>query len=311
MLAQAVIATNDAIASTSTGTTRRQTAAAVAQATSTAGAAGTDTKLQVPRGNSDERTVGSGSQFSSASGKINLVGIMVGNGAIATGDWYEGWLTRLRTENSFSHGLFSPALARQITAACKNYTKGHTTPECEALLNTVTNQTGHLNQYDMRETCTSPPAGRPGAVVAAAARDPQRSLFEGSAGAVLHTKPSNPHSVTPTIGDGPGEDPCDLGGVDVIAWLSRSDVQTAIHVSAAVPTSPTPTLWADCGGSFGRDPKYTRIPQDERVSVYPHLIGRIKVLIFNGDQVCARFGLTRLSARWFWDWRWRRRWRWR
>ena len=42
--------------------------------------------------------------------------------------------------------------------------------------------------------------------------------------------------------------------------------------------------WVDCGGSFGRPVHYTRIVQDERVTVYPHLIGKIKIMIFNGDQ---------------------------
>ena len=43
--------------------------------------------------------------------------------------------------------------------------------------------------------------------------------------------------------------------------------------------------WSDCGGSFGRPVKYTRIPQDERVTVYPELIASgMRILIFNGDQ---------------------------
>ena len=30
--------------------------------------------------------------------------------------------------------------------------------------------------------------------------------------------------------------------------------------------------------------RYTRVPQDERVSVYPDLIGKMRILIYNGDQ---------------------------
>ena len=45
---------------------------------------------------------------------IPLAGILVGNGAIATGDWYEGWLTGLRTANAFSKALYSPALREQL-----------------------------------------------------------------------------------------------------------------------------------------------------------------------------------------------------
>ena len=85
--------------------------------------------------------------------KVRLVGMMVGNGAIATGDWYEGWLTGLRTKQAFQHGLFSPRLFGEITKACTNYTKGIISPGCQDLLAQVKNQTGNLNEYDLRQTC--------------------------------------------------------------------------------------------------------------------------------------------------------------
>ena len=72
------------------------------------------------------------------------------------------------------------------------------------------------------------------------------------------------------------EDPCALGSPDVIAYLNDAAVQKALHVEqAAVATNNNGARggggggggWVDCGGSFGRPVRYTRVPQDERVSV--------------------------------------------
>lgn len=206
---------------------------------------------------------------------INLKSIMVGNGAIATGDWYEGWLTGLRADNAFSHGLFSPRLKMQIKSSCTNYTKGHITEECQALLGKMAKETGNLNAYDLRETCI--PQGQH--------QQQQSMLLMGEQQPLVASAASRSG-----LGE---EDPCDLGGTDLSAWMNRADVQRAIHVQSAVPKPVSNSNstgsnggggWVDCGGSFGRPAQYTRIPQDERVSVYPDLIGKIHVLIFNGDQ---------------------------
>eukprot|EP00041_Stephanoeca_diplocostata_P006099 m.75550 g.75550 ORF g.75550 m.75550 type:complete len:501 (+) comp16176_c0_seq1:50-1552(+) len=200
---------------------------------------------------------------------ISLRGILVGNGAIATGDWYEGWLTGLRTANLYAHGLFSPALEAEIQKVCTNYTKGVISDACQKLLDTVTAQTGNLNQYDFRETCIPQPDS-------AGMQSHRYSLHRGAQHPLMTSSRQN-RAVVHT------EDPCDLGGADLSAWMNQASVQRAIHVDNAIPNGAR-GLWTDCGASFGRPVAYTRVPQDERVDVYPHLIGAISVLIYNGDQ---------------------------
>ena len=254
---------------------------------------------------------------------INVEGMMIGNGAIATGDWYEGWLTQLRNRQAFAHGLFSPSLYAHVQKTCTNYTKGLISPQCQTLLKQVDNETGRLNQYDIRQTCTGP---RPHPFLLASYGrggydDTQKPLNHGRGGTGWTTAPgsssntSNIAAVEATVAaigmdeitssiSTPEEDPCDLGATDLIRYMSRADVQRAIHVSESsaapsspgtststrvddgtIPTEPTGAVnWEDCGGSFGRPVVYTRIPQDERVTVYPELIGKMRILIFNGDQ---------------------------
>ena len=246
--------------------------------------------------------------------RINLEGMMIGNGAIATGDWYEGWLTQLRNRQAFAHGLFSPSLYAQVQKTCTNYTKGLISPQCQTLLKQVDNETGRLNQYDIRQTCTGP---RPHPFLLASSAteddsrggydDTQKPLNRGRGGTGWTTalggssSTSNITAVEATVAASgideitsststPEEDPCDLGATDLIRYMSRADVQRAIHVSessAAATSTDTSTgavNWEDCGGSFGRPVVYTRIPQDERVTVYPELIGKMRILVFNGDQ---------------------------
>jgi hypothetical protein len=226
---------------------------------------------------------------------VPLKGILVGNGATATGDWYEGYLTGLRINHLYAHGLFAEPLHAKIHSTCKNFTKGVITAECEALVKFTTNETGVLNQYDVsahsphcipplsfppnfrafvtqvRETCLHGQAPNLNL-------DSQAPLMGAKALAGL----SADDSATPSK----KEDPCDLGSTKLVTYLNRKDVQEAIHVTEAVPTKGG--NFTDCGGSFGRAVKYTRIPQDETVTVYPALVGKIRILIFNGDQVGAK-----------------------
>ena len=229
---------------------------------------------------------------------IPLVGILVGNGAIATGDWYEGWLTGLRTANAFAKGLYSPTLREQIVKVCTNFTKGHVSAPCTALLARAATESGNLNGYDLRETCQAAPQR-----VADRYGDFRYVLTAllllyllGTCTDLLTTSTSFLYSLTllpcfsvtrdaqqPLRVSG-AEDPCDLGGSDLIAWMQERTVQAALHVEAAAKNAPSGTNWLDCGGSFGHPVKYTRIQQDERVNVYPSLLGKIRILIFNGDQ---------------------------
>jgi carboxypeptidase C (cathepsin A) len=83
---------------------------------------------------------------------VPLEGILVGNGATATGDWYEGYLTNLRINHLYAHGLFGEPLYASIQTECKNFTKGIITDKCAALVKLTTNETGVLNQYDVSRT---------------------------------------------------------------------------------------------------------------------------------------------------------------
>eukprot|EP00039_Didymoeca_costata_P010663 m.144350 g.144350 ORF g.144350 m.144350 type:complete len:475 (+) comp14917_c0_seq4:46-1470(+) len=188
--------------------------------------------------------------------KIPIKGMLVGNGALATGDWYEGWLTKLRMENVYSKGLISPQYYKKITETCTNYSKNEITPECQDLLNGIANRTGPLNVYDLRETCLTNNNNN------------------------NYVKDANEPLTTGTHSGSNMEDPCSLGGPELISYLNQPDTQKAINVGESLNGGN----WNDCGASFGRPVVYTRVPQDERVTVYPDLINTIKILIYNGDQ---------------------------
>jgi hypothetical protein len=70
---------------------------------------------------------------------INLKGILVGNGAVATGDWYEGGLVAQRMQHAYNHGLFSDSLKAVIDAAC-NPNWVNRSSDCNAALNTMADQ---------------------------------------------------------------------------------------------------------------------------------------------------------------------------
>lgn len=62
------------------------------------------------------------------------------------------------------------------------------------------------------------------------------------------------------------------------AYLNMAEVQAALHVTDGA--NALPGGWAECASGGLLD--YFRIPQDERVTVYPGLLKSIAVLIFNG-----------------------------
>lgn len=87
---------------------------------------------------------------SPAAGTIPLKGILVGNGAAATGDWYEGGLVEQRARWQFQHGLFSPALMAALDSNCTNWV--NRSDACNGLLDEMAIQVGPINVYDMMQT---------------------------------------------------------------------------------------------------------------------------------------------------------------
>jgi len=178
-----------------------------------------------------------------------LKGVLVGNGAIATGDWYEGGLVQQRAQHAHNHGLVSSALWASLGAACgSNWTLR--SPACDALLSDLAAGMGPLNTYNIQETC-------------AAGAAQQAALLAGGAGAALAT----------------GVDPCSVADAALTAWMNSDAVRAALHVEAAQAVVGD---WAECAG--GGSVVYTRLPQDETATVYPGLLAKIAVLIYSGDQ---------------------------
>lgn len=185
--------------------------------------------------------------------RMNLRGILVGNGAVATGQWYEGGLTRQRMQHAYNHGLFSDALKARIDAACTNWTAPP--PACTQALGDMAAEVGPLNTYNIEVTCAPGAARRRALLSGAAIADP---------GAPLRAA---------------GADPCSVADDALTAYLNEPAVQASLHVAAGVAAVGP---WAECAGPATL--AYTRIPQDERVSVYPGLLRSLAVAIYNGDQ---------------------------
>ena len=186
-----------------------------------------------------------------AAANVNLQGILVGNGAVATGDWYEAILVQQRMEHAFAHGLFSAPLKAQIDAACTDYV--NPSAACSAALQTMSQQMGPLNAYDIEETCLG---------YSAQAARLSLSASGGSAAAV------GVRAV------GLSTDPCSAPNDALTTYLNRADVQAAMHVAAGATAVGA---WSECQSGTVN---YTRMPQDERQTVYPGLLQKIAVLIF-------------------------------
>lgn len=226
--------------------------------------------------------------------KINIKGILVGNGCLGTevgvcggdgiGQWYN--LQELR-----GHGLVSYPTYQQTLAACGDWS--NLGPNCVNWLNQVSDEVGHINVYYIYGPCHtnfSMPELAPTATVADL--DAAKLLIES--GQVL-TKPlahnfrRPPSKLERKInmhkGLG-GPDGCIDAG-DVTWYLNLPSVISALHVAQNLP-------WVICSGNIS----YTPTEQDERAIIYPTLIekAKLRVLIYNGESdACGKCGIDAYS----------------
>lgn len=184
-----------------------------------------------------------------------LKGILVGNGALKTGNEYEGNLTFGRMQHAYNHGLFSAPLKRAIDAACVNWTSPRSAA-CEAALSQMGAEMGPLNGYNIEVTCGAAGSAQRRALL----------LSEGARGAA-------PAPAALSF------DPCSAADDALTAWMNSPEVVAALHMGAGVAALGP---WAECAG--GATLHYTRIPCDEPAQIYPGLLQNISVLVYNGDQ---------------------------
>lgn len=149
-------------------------------------------------------------------------------------------------------------------------------------------QMGDLNPYNIEVTCsisTAAAAARVATPAAAAARAKRLAAFRAHARS-LYT------GTAPPFGRFDDSSPCTAALDATTAYLAEPTVLAALHVTEGATANGG---WADCAS--GSQLSYTRMPQDERVTVYPGLLKAIGVLIFNGDQVSGGWGWPQGQSR--------------
>ena len=185
--------------------------------------------------------------------KINLVGILVGNGCIGDQVGVCGPEHTLGYALPFiyAHGLVSVKAMSAVKTACGD-SKVITTKECSAAVVAAMAKTGPVNSLDIYGNCSD--------VTAADAAEPRfwvGSLgSRGSVGAAIHE--------------------C-IGGINVETYLRSEAVMSALHVSQPPSAGP----WSMCSTFI--EERYTRTEKSLLETVYPALIKAYRVLIFNGD----------------------------
>lgn len=161
----------------------------------------------------------------------------------------------------FGKGLISKKLHERVYKGCRFPLKAPPTGECESLLEEVHSAVGPHNVYNIYDDCAGSvqpkltESGRSMRWLTKHLREPLSSSTEPSSAQIDRRK----------LADGGYTWAC--GGEDATSkWLLRPDVRAALHLGSPAESS------------F----KYTT-SGPASITLYPHLITRLRVLIYNGD----------------------------
>lgn len=203
--------------------------------------------------------------------KLNLKGLMVGNGCTGTEvGSCSAQGTAISVDFFYGKGLYPKALYDNITSVCQDLANPGV--ECIALLTEMSYNIGPVDIYDIYAPCIQgglPPSEeerywkRPMNAVERAVRENmyKRALLDvddDDAGA-------NPQ---------PGPAAC-IGGTDQVEYLNTAAVRSAFHVKSEAEIGK----WYVCSDIV----RYTPTEPNEPRDIYPTLVENYRVTIYNGD----------------------------
>lgn len=191
----------------------------------------------------------------SSSKKINLIGILVGNGVT---DWkYD--CDAAFVDLAYSHGLYSSELREKFISKCGPKPYKLSTVECKVLYEDITKQIGQFNFYDIYQFCDDSPKTSDNNYLEFM-QNKLRSNPQTSGFSFLEDQSVNAYNG------------CNDGG-KTGAYYNRKDVKEALHVNKNI-------IWQGCSTTID----YTDDKVKGSFYVYPKLIqNKIKILIYSGD----------------------------
>jgi carboxypeptidase C (cathepsin A) len=190
--------------------------------------------------------------------KINLKGIMVGNGCLGSeiGVCAFDSANEINTNMPYfaGHGLIAPTTYQRVLKNCKD--PSNPSAACETDIAQAHDEVGGVNIYDIYGPCIDGPSS-------------SGVRLDAQTGRLVHVRAPVP------VREGSGG-PIACIDETIAVYIGSPAVAAALHV--------IPTLhWAVCGSNSSFN--YQRTEKDERIDVYPVLIeqAKINVLIFNGE----------------------------